>query len=85
MVTFKSSTDTHQISAANSRLYLILLVPFWKMISFETNGLRVLGAKWRCFQPRLRSSAKATRYADETLLFSIQRDSTAYEMIEHFQ
>ena len=42
VVTFKSSTDTHQISAENSRRYLILLVPFWKMISFETNGLRFL-------------------------------------------
>ena len=43
MVTFKSCTDTRQISAApNSRHYLILLVPFWKMMSFETNGLRFL-------------------------------------------
>ena len=43
MVTFKSCTHTPQISAApNSRQYLILLVPFWKMMSFETNGLRFL-------------------------------------------
>ena len=42
MVTFKSCTDTRQISAANSRRYLILLVQFWKMMSFETKELRFL-------------------------------------------
>ena len=43
MATFNSCTDTRQISAApNSRRYLILLVPFWKMMSFETNKLRFL-------------------------------------------
>ena len=42
MVTLKSCTDMRQISAANSRRYLILLVPFWKMMRFETNGLRFL-------------------------------------------
>ena len=43
MVTFNSCTDMRQISAApNSRRYLILLVSFWKMISFETNGFRFL-------------------------------------------
>ena len=42
MVTFKSCTDTRQISAANSRRYLILLVPVWKMMSFETKGLCLL-------------------------------------------
>ena len=43
MVTFNSCTDTRQISAApNSRRYLIVLVPFWKMMSFETNGLGFL-------------------------------------------
>ena len=43
MMTFNSCTDTRQISAApNSCRYLILLVSFWKMMSFETNGLRFL-------------------------------------------
>ena len=43
MVTLNSCTDTRQISAApNSRRYLILPVLFWKMMSFETNGLRFL-------------------------------------------
>ena len=36
MVTFNSCTDTPQISAApNSRRYLIMLLPFWKMMSFD--------------------------------------------------
>ena len=43
VVTFNSCTDTRQISAApNSCRYLILLVSFWKMMSFEANGLRFL-------------------------------------------
>ena len=43
MVTLNSCSDSRQISAApKSRRYLILLVPFWKMMSFETNGLRFL-------------------------------------------
>ena len=43
MMTFNSCTGTRQISAApNSRRYLILLDPFWKMMSFETIGLRFL-------------------------------------------
>ena len=42
-VTFNSCTDMRQISAApNSRRYLILLIPLWKMLSFETNWLRFL-------------------------------------------
>ena len=41
MVTFISCTDRPQISAAPiSCRYLILLLPFWKMMSFETNRLR---------------------------------------------
>ena len=43
MVTFNSCTDMCQIAATpNSLRYLILLVPLWKMMSFETNGLRFL-------------------------------------------
>ena len=35
-MTFNSCTDTRQISAApNSRRYLIVLVPFWKMMSLK--------------------------------------------------
>ena len=42
-MTFYSCTDTHQISAApNSCRYVILLVPYWKMMSFERNGKRFL-------------------------------------------
>ena len=45
-VTFNSWTDSHQISAApNSQQYLILLVPFWKMMSFETKWIAFVGAK----------------------------------------
>ena len=43
MVTFNLCTDMRQISAApSSRRYLIVLVTFWKMMIFETNGLRFL-------------------------------------------
>ena len=43
MVTLNSCTDTRQISAApNFRRYLILLVSFRKMMTFETIGLRFL-------------------------------------------
>ena len=43
MVTFNSCTDTRQISVApNSCRYQILLVSFWKMMRFETCGLRFL-------------------------------------------
>ena len=43
VVTFNSCHDKRQILAASSsHRYLILLVPFRKMMSFETNGLRFL-------------------------------------------
>ena len=42
LVTFNSWTDTCQISAAPNFWYLILLVPFWKMISFETKWVAFL-------------------------------------------
>ena len=39
-MTFSVWTGTRQISAApNSRRYQILLVPFWKMMSFETKWI----------------------------------------------
>ena len=57
MMTFNLWTATRQISAAqNPHEYLILLVPFWKMMSFET--------KWISF-----SGVKAMHFADETLSF----------------
>ena len=67
MITFNSWTDTHQISAApNSHRYVILL--FGKYC-FKTKWIAFFAAKSRCFLPRLRSPAKAMRYADETLSF----------------
>ena len=71
MVTFNSCTDTPQISAApDSRRYLILLVPFWKMKSFVTKRLRFL-VQNRSFLPRSRAPAKVMRYADETFYHSM--------------
>ena len=75
MVTLNSCTDTRQISAApNSRRYLILLGPFWKMMSFETIGLRFLVRNRAAFcligvLPQMQCG----RDADETLSF---HDST---------
>ena len=75
MVTFNSCTDTRQISATpNSCRYLILLGPFWKMMSFETIGLRFLVQNHAAFcligvLPQMQCS----RDADETLSF---HDST---------
>ena len=68
MVTFNSWTDTLQISAApNFYHYLILLVPFWKIMSFETKWIAFFGAKSRCYLPRSRSPQKQcvmlTRYS----------------------
>ena len=61
---------TCQISAApNSHKYLILLVPFWKMMSFATKWIAFFGAKSPCFLPHLHSPTNAMIYADETLSF----------------
>ena len=69
MVTFNSCTDTRQISAApNSRRYLILLAPFWKMMSYETFGLRFL-CEIALLSASFAFSRKTMRYADETLSF----------------
>ena len=67
-MTFSSWTDSPQISAGpNSYQYLILLVPFCKMMSLKQNKLRLLVQ--RCFLPRSRATAKAMRYAGKTLSF----------------
>ena len=71
MVTFNSCTDTRQISAApNFRRYLIVIVPFWKMMSFETIKLRFLVRNRAafcliCVFPQMQCG----RDADETLSF----------------
>ena len=75
MVTFNSCTDTRQISAApNSCQYLILLDPFWKMMSFETIGLRFLVRNRAAFcLVSVLPQMQCGRDADETLSF---HDST---------
>ena len=71
MVTFNLFTDTRQIWAApNCCRYLILLVPFWKMMSFKTKWIAFFGAKLRCFLPQLGFPTNAMRYADKTLSHS---------------
>ena len=74
MVTLNSCTNTRQITAApNFRRYLLLLVPFWKIMSFETNGLRFLVRNRAAFCHIPHSPANAMRNADKTLSF---HDST---------
>ena len=75
MVTFNSCTDTSQISAApNSRRYLILLVPFWKMMSFETIRMRFLVRNRAAFcLIRVLPQMQYGRDAEDTLSF---HDST---------
>ena len=75
MVTFCSCTDTRQISAApNSRRYVILLVPYWKMISFERNELRFFVRKPRCFLPHLHFLANANAVCWQYIIIPRQRD-----------
>ena len=70
MVTVNSWIHTRQISVGpNSHQYLILLVPVWKIMSFETKWIAFFGAKSPYFLPRSRSPAKAMRYVDETTSF----------------
>ena len=90
MVTSNSWSDTRQISAApNSHQYLILLVPFRKMVSFETKWIAFFGAKLHCFLACLHSSAKAMGYADKTLLCkdttiqATQRGSNIFVEYQH--
>ena len=68
-VAFNLWIGIRQISAAsNSHRYLILLVSFWKMMSFETKWSAFFGAKSHCCLvgdlPQ-----KQCGYADETLSF----------------
>ena len=70
MVSFISCTDTRQISAApNSRRYLIFLVSFCKMMSFETNGLRSLVRNRATFCLLHILSQMQSWYGDDTLPF----------------
>ena len=83
MVTFNSCTDTRQISVArNSRRYLILLVPFWKMMSFETIGLRFLVRNRAAFclirdLPQMQCGRMLTRhYHSTTARYELRNDLT---------
>ena len=80
MVIFNSCTDTHQISAApNSRRYLILLVSFWKMMSFETNGLRFLVRNCAAFcliriLPQMQCGMLTRHYHSTTARYGLRND-----------
>ena len=53
-------------------------------MSFKRKWIVFFGAKSSSFLSRLRSPAKAMRYADETLLFQDSADA-GYAKIERFQ
>ena len=80
MVTFNSRTDTRQISAAsNSRRYLILLVPFWKMMSFQTNVLRFLVRNRAAFcliriLPQMQCGMLTRHYYSPTARYRLRND-----------
>ena len=82
MVTFNSCIDTRQISAApNSRRYLILLAPFWKTISFETNGLRFLVRNRAAFclirvLPQMQCGMLTRHYHSTTAQYGLRNDLT---------
>ena len=80
MVTFNSCTDTRQISAVpNSRRYLILVVPIWKMMSFETNGLRFLVRNCAafcliCIFPQIQSGMLTRHYHSTAARYGLRND-----------
>ena len=80
MVTFNSRTATRQISAApNSRRYLILLVSFWKMMRFETNGLRFLVRNRAAFcliriLPQMQCGRLTRHYHSTTARYGLRND-----------
>ena len=80
MVTLNSCTDTRQISAAlNSRRYLILLVSFWKMMTFETNGLRFLMRNRAafcliCILPQMQCGMLTRHYHSTTARYGLRND-----------
>ena len=80
MVTFNSCTDTRQISAApNSRRYPVVLVPFWKMMSFETNGLCFLVRNCAafcviCILPQIQCGMLTRHYHSPTARYGLRND-----------
>ena len=80
LVTFNSCTDTRQISASsNSRRYLILLVSFWKMMSFETNGFRFLVRNCAAFclihiLPQMQCGMLTRHYHSTTARYELRND-----------
>ena len=80
MVTFNWCTETRQISAApNSRRYLILLVPFWKMMSFEINGLHFLVRNRAafclfCILPQMHRGMLTIHYHSTTARYGLRND-----------
>ena len=87
IVTINSCTEMNQISAApNSRQYLILLVPLWKMMSFETNGLRFLVRNCaafcliRIFQ-QIQCSMLTRHYYSTTARYGLRNDLILRKLI----
>ena len=80
MVTLNSCTDLRQISAApNSRRYPILLVSFWKMMTFETNGLRFLMRNRAAFcliriLPQMQCGMLTRHYHSTTARYGLRND-----------
>ena len=80
MVTFNSCAETRQISAApNSRRYLILLVPFWKMMSFETKELHFLVRNRAAFcliriLPQMQCGMLTIHYHSTTARYGLRND-----------
>ena len=87
LVTLNSCTDTHQISAApNSRRYLILLVSFWKMMTFETNGLRFLMRNRAAFcliriLPQMQCRMLTRHYHSTTARYGLLNDFTKIDFL----
>ena len=87
MVTVNSCADMRQISAApNSRRYLILLVPLWKMMSFETNGLRFLVQNRAAFcliriLPQMQCSMLTRHYYSTTARYGLRNNLILRKLI----
>ena len=87
MVTFNSCTETRQILAApNSRGYLILLVPFWKMMSFEINELRCLVQHRAafcliCILPQMQCGMLTIHYHSTTARYGLRNDPILPKLI----
>ena len=79
--------DIYFVAAPNSDRYLILFVPFWKMMRFETNWVAVFVANLHCFLPRWRSPAKAmlTRhYHCKTARKKLRNDPNIFIRYQHY-